>query len=1664
MQNTNCLRLFVWLLSLALAGAPVYGQNVLPANDGTGTIVTLDGNRFDIQGGTLSGEAANLFHSFEQFGLDTGQIANFMSDPQISNILARVVGGDPSMIDGLIQVTGGHANLFLMNPTGIVFGSNARLNVPANFSATTATGIGFDGDHWFDAFGDNHYQDLNGSPTQYALDQDASGSIINAGDLAVPAQQDLTLLGSRVINTGNISAPEGNVTIAAVQGSNRVRIDQEGCLLSLEIEPPRDSEGQMLPFNATDLAVLLTEGADGLETGLAADADGTVSLTASGTTVPTEAGTTITSGHIDATGEHGGSIHLLGDKVGVIDGRIDASGTHGGGTVWVGGGYQGQGAVPNASQTLVGQAATIHADALVDGNGGNVVVWADETTQFYGSVTARGGASGGDGGLVEVSGANHLDYRGTVDTLAPMGTTGTLLLDPTNIAVVETGGHADSLEDTDEFADPDLYYDSDTDTYYTYLDNDLIDNASSNVTLQATNDIVIAAPINMTTPDVGLTAQANGGIAVISGTADEIRTNGGDIVLQADNDGDGIGNFYISQDEARLQITTNGGDFTGQGAYVELYSPDINTDGGNITLTGTGNESPGTTNGGNGISLLDGTILETTGNGSIELSGTGGVSDSNRMGVYISGTDTIVRAQNGDITITGRGDTDGAGSGTNEGIHIDGGALVETTGDGAIHLAGTGGNGVSGNMGVLIRDEGSTIRSQNGDITITGVGGSNTAAGNSDGVSVYNGAEVSTTGTGNIGITGTGGSGTVDNQGIAIGSTAAALTSSIHTNDGNITLEGTGTGTVSSGNVYDNHGVFIFGNASIAAGGTGGISMQGTGANNAPGIMVTDELGPSDSQLVITTGAGGGAINLFADEIDLSGPLQVSGTGTMNLQPMDTETDISVGGTVEDERFNVTDAELALLGDTFSQLIIGSEQFQGTITVESDGVSLGSDTTLQSSSADPDASIVVDGGIQTNGYDLALEAGGTVDINADINTSGGTLGITGGGTIDTTGSVSTNGGYFFIEGQGGVTLSGPVQTNGGDIDVSGAEINAAGITLSSASADEAGGNIWLYASTGGITTGNLESTGISAGNIMLDAVTTISTGEIDASASLGDGGDVTLDPMGDVGVISINTQGGDVGIGGTVDITTDAFFRATGSFIDQNGTWASISSAGGAGAGAITIRHGGQADQPFTVGDAQTNGTAASITSGASTIEPVTEIPFVFQEGNIRIIGMDAPAGTTDLMVIPQFFVESGEPLKADLPLPEIEDRITGDYEAYLNLPDRPIKGLGQVRKDLQRIEQITGVRPAVIYALFLPAAGAAAQSTVFSKGTNDRLELILVTSRGLPTRQVVDGVTKGEILATVQKLRSLIRDMQPPETYLPQARRLYGWLVRPLAEDLSVLNIDHLLFVMDAGLRSLPLAALHDGQDFILRKYSVGMVPSLSLTDMRYVGVRNMGLLAMGATRFSDLPALPGVKTELETILDLWPVKGKPLINETFTLKNIGDAVSSKPFGIVHFATHAAFEPGSLSNSYIQLSGERLTIDQIRTLKLHDPPMELLSFSACETALGDYEAELGFAGIATKAGVKSALGSLWKVADRATLGLMTCFYNQLRQPDTKIKAKALQRAQLEMIDGDVYQDGNFLVTRCGRIPLPAAFRKKKPLDFRHPFYWSGFTLIGSPW
>ncbi|MEL7246425.1 MAG: filamentous hemagglutinin N-terminal domain-containing protein, partial [Cyanobacteria bacterium J06573_2] len=237
-------------------------------------------------------------------------------NPEIENILGRVTGGDASVINGLIKVTGSNANLYLMNPAGIIFGNGARLDVPGSFHATTASGIGFGLVNWFKAFGKNDYASLVGNFDYSVFTQ--GGTILNSGNLEVKEGQSLTLSGETVISTGTLKAPGGNINIRTLPEDTLVRIKQKGNLLSLSVSVnfPLPEEITNQSFTALSLPQLLTGGNLNNATGIEVE-NGVVKLTGSGTEIPDNAGIFI-SNNINTEGETNGNINISSESGNII--------------------------------------------------------------------------------------------------------------------------------------------------------------------------------------------------------------------------------------------------------------------------------------------------------------------------------------------------------------------------------------------------------------------------------------------------------------------------------------------------------------------------------------------------------------------------------------------------------------------------------------------------------------------------------------------------------------------------------------------------------------------------------------------------------------------------------------------------------------------------------------------------------------------------------------------------------------------------------------------------------------------------------------------------------------------------------------------------------------------------------------------------------------------------------------------------------------------------------------------------------------------------------------------------------------------------------------------------------------------------------------------------
>ncbi|MEO1180061.1 MAG: filamentous hemagglutinin N-terminal domain-containing protein, partial [Cyanobacteria bacterium J06636_28] len=515
--NRHYALLIGWVGPVVVAIA-AQAQSITPAD--TATRVQQNGTQFQIDGGNLSEDSTTLFHSFDQFGLLTGESVLFGNPATVDNIIGRVIGGDASIIDGELGVNGA-ANLYLLNPAGIFLGENTQLNLGGSFSASTATGLSF-GEDLLDVLGTNDYALLNGAPTSYLFGNEQASAVVNAGDLSVGPGQSLTLLGGQVINTGQLSAPQGEILVMAVPGENRVRLSQTGSVLDLELETLAPGVAQ--PTSALTIATVptLLTGASslGMATDITVNLDGTVSLEGSSLNIPVDSGTTLVSGELTADG--GGNIGVLGDQVALVGATVDASGESGGGTVLIGGDRLGQGTVPNATATVIDETSTVRADARNSGDGGKIVAWGTTLLRSAGQLVARGGANGGDGGFVETSSLGGLDVAIAPDVSAVNGLGGLWLLDPANITIV--AGEANDNITTTEAADTNIFDTSGTSELEALLGVELIRAALSdgiNVEVRTTGDgpgegdITLATPLDYNATDGTLSLVAEGDIRIL---------------------------------------------------------------------------------------------------------------------------------------------------------------------------------------------------------------------------------------------------------------------------------------------------------------------------------------------------------------------------------------------------------------------------------------------------------------------------------------------------------------------------------------------------------------------------------------------------------------------------------------------------------------------------------------------------------------------------------------------------------------------------------------------------------------------------------------------------------------------------------------------------------------------------------------------------------------------------------------------------------------------------------------------------------------------------------------------------------------------------------------------------------------------------------------------
>jgi CHAT domain-containing protein len=622
-------------------------------------------------------------------------------------------------------------------------------------------------------------------------------------------------------------------------------------------------------------------------------------------------------------------------------------------------------------------------------------------------------------------------------------------------------------------------------------------------------------------------------------------------------------------------------------------------------------------------------------------------------------------------------------------------------------------------------------------------------------------------------------------------------------------------------------------------------------------------------------------------------------------------------------------------------------------------------------------------------------------------------------------------------------------------------------------------DIQLLSSQGSVTTGNITSQALSgdAGDINILAEDDVNTGNL-TSIGVNDSGDIALTSIegsvltGDIATIAEQGTTGNINVDAQVDINTGTITSDGG---EASGNIA-LSAEGTINTGQISTDNGiitinGEVINPLvenleenlpeevtnSSGEGASNSSENSslLESSILSVEDAAQINQATASPESEMSLSENPLlnSQTNQQILSSLNAFNQTPLSLNTSeaVTQIEQQRSAEFAEHFgdNL-EHQFMTLTSVRNALGNIARQTGNQSAIVYMAALP----------------DGLEIIVISAEGQPIRATVASASREELFQVITDYRAELTTptRRASKSYLKLAQQLYDWLIAPIEAELEAQGIDTLLFSMDAGLRGLPIAALHDGQQFLVEKYSLSLIPSVSLMDTRYQSLRGTQVLAMGASTFPSMQPLPAVPLELSLITQqLW--QGDMFLNEEFTRQNLREQRDRYPYPIVHLATHAEFQFEESEPPFIHLwDNDKLRLEEMRSFRWNNPPVELLVLSACRTAVGDRRAELGFAGLAVSAGVKSALASLWYVSDDGTLSFMAQFYNALEA--APLKAEAVRQAQIALIRGGAIVGVNPLrgEKSAQEISLPPELMNLEEMNFSHPYYWSGFTLIGSPW
>jgi len=905
----------------------------------------------------------NAIINWQGFSINAGEVTRFVVPNSASATLNRVTGGNPSAIYGTLSSNG---KVFLINPSGIIVGPTGRIDTHGFMGST----LDISNDEFMQG-GNMHF--LGNSDAKI----DNQGSINATGG-------DVYLIAKQVDNNGTISAPHGNVGLAAgLDVLYQQAGDQHLFVRSTPLSSKRatgvtnagtiraaSAELKAAGGNAYALAInnsgaiaatgykkvngqvyLTSDGGDITNSGriVAKTADGNggkIVLNGHGNAT---SGTVLNSGQLIASGKDagktGGTVNVLGNRVGITDsGVVDVSGDAGGGTALIGGDRHGDNpAIVNADQTYLSPDAQVIADAIKTGDGGKIILWGNQTTQAYGTISAKGGEISGNGGFVETSAAN-LDTRTAPNVSAPHGVNGTWLLDPT--AVVITDGPNSGGTGTNGISPTPSAF-----TITSSSGNATLNQADLLLALQTGNVVIDGSTGSGAGPGTILWQQPNStafDIATIPGNSltlkspTQIELNGitilnsgsGSLTLVLNGSISGAGAVLV-QNSA---ISLGGGSFSAAGnGYVsmlnntydpngvEIFGSTINAQGGNIDLTGVGGYvNPGSLplNVGSGIRISNGSVVETTNAGNINLNGSysqpGSLDLDFVTGVDIENGNNLISVGAGTLSITGVvSQTYGSDTFSSETTAVtisQSSSLTATQVGGSITINGDASGAVSydagddngGSSGVEIGGDnftpGNAVVSVVGGgtgISITGKSGivhtnsisftPNNAAG-SNGIAINKSAQVVAGGTAAIKLIGTGGNIVVDSGNINTISIGVSLFSDgksspsnilVSSNSGGITIQGTAGSSPSLG-----VGVVVGGIAQPGGSAQGHVTLQSASGNiDITGNGGSGNAGPGAFPGLWFPNDGVAVFN--SATISTSGALNIAGTGAITASGPD---------------------------------------------------------------------------------------------------------------------------------------------------------------------------------------------------------------------------------------------------------------------------------------------------------------------------------------------------------------------------------------------------------------------------------------------------------------------------------------------------------------------------------------------------------------------------------------------------------------------------------------------------------------------------------------------------------------------------------------------------------------------------------------------------------